>query len=1284
MSEAVNSKNIGGWSPFSTPTHEDLNIFNEAMQGNIGVAFTPQQVSTQLVYGMNYKFKCKAITTGTQKPTTLLVMIQIFAPADGSSPSIISNTVINPKPEPTNGNKPSGDKAVQYLANNQWQFQLNQDNDLICILTSGSQSKKVEIHTLTASSGYKNFSQHIATAYDELHTDNCQFLIAENDDLVGVWTNGTGSGKTEVHILSASSGYKNRLLDIATCLDETGDNFQFLIAENRDIYAIKKSKTGTNKTEVHILSAAHNYQRYSLETGTILHETGSNWTFALADNNDLVGVMKSNTRSKMTEVHILDHTTNYQSYKLQQATILQEVGDNFSFFISKNLELFAIKENNTGTATTEVHIMNPATKYTTWILETGTGLPEVNDETPTLKSGEIALFSGINQTGRSWKINGDLSNLSSLSSLITPFYSIDLGLQTCVNIYQDSSYQGAEHTYINKANLNGISFDSLKLWNNYSLAKTGISYSSLMTEDYQYNKNQPPKLEKFNSFQTIITFPSDVTSVDVYAGKEVVITVDDTDFTIDNVKSQTFQIQIGQKLLITTPATQLGSSYYRINTNTMEDDEFVLVFPDAHLHNKIANLPKGNLNKNRKTLNLASSLTSSDCDTIQSALSNIAKSVTYPAGDILVENQLNSQSMEHNHWSLDFSAENPTYQSLTKSESAKILKDSTPLNGNGEAWSWDDLNPIHIAKVTFHTVVHGVEKVADAGENFVKSEAQKASELYHSAITTCNDLEKGDFSGAAHSVESGLSDAAHMAADVANGPITVIGAAMPTQLVKKTVLATLHFADKSVSFVVNHTGVVGHVLGYVIKKIGADVDKAIDWLKHELGWDNILRIQGKYNGMFNSLTHNLPGVMKGLKKDIDTALNEVKQGVNNSIVQIENELHIPSSTGTGPSSTEVNHRLNWLFQKLMQHADGGSGASGNKPTASEQLSNALIAYLQKVDLKIVDSVVDKFVQTSEAIIKEVDQPGYSPEQLLRAYLNGLKTVSDDILDVAELTANFIIDQSEEIVNSIAQEVSQEVQLPFFTDLFRLVFPNEKLSLLNLSTIGPAIAVSISYPNCAKGQTLALSTTTEANWVKELIWGINVGVSVIVPIHDVADPKSGLDKLGNTIVNGARLIRNVINFAYSPAIINDTHHARICGGIAFIGPSVSLIKPLLSQMIIAKPKLVLYGGKSMTNEEYLKQREKEGAAPTTQQRFENAFDKILAAIPIMSNSATAAFGIYLVASNGKVKPSSFAPIVTPAQPAVSGVLKWVKQVEARVIADVELGAAVMLFSDPNLD
>ena len=95
---------------------------------------------------------------------------------------------------------------------------------------------------------------------------------------------------------------------------------------------------------------------------------------------------------------------------------------------------------------------------------------------------------------------------------------------------------------------------------------------------------------------------------------------------------------------------------------------------------------------------------------------------------------------------------------------------------------------------------------------------------------------------------------------------------------------TVTTSQPSVSFVVNHTGVVGHVLGYVIKKIGADVDKAIDWLKHELGWDNILRIQGKYNGMFNSLTHNLPGVMKGLKKDIVTALNEVKQGVNNSIV----------------------------------------------------------------------------------------------------------------------------------------------------------------------------------------------------------------------------------------------------------------------------------------------------------------------------------------------------------------------------------------------------------------
>ena len=48
---------------------------------------------------------------------------------------------------------------------------------------------------------------------------------------------------------------------------------------NLDMYAIKKSITGTRTTEIHVLSKASNYQAFSLHTGTTLHETNDNWEF---------------------------------------------------------------------------------------------------------------------------------------------------------------------------------------------------------------------------------------------------------------------------------------------------------------------------------------------------------------------------------------------------------------------------------------------------------------------------------------------------------------------------------------------------------------------------------------------------------------------------------------------------------------------------------------------------------------------------------------------------------------------------------------------------------------------------------------------------------------------------------------------------------------------------------------------------------------------------------------------------------------------------------------------
>jgi hypothetical protein len=72
------------------------------------------------------------------------------------------------------------------------------------------------------------------------------------------------------------------------------------------IIAIKKNQTGTKSTEVHIISGATG--QFILNVGTILHETGDNFEFEVADWNrdgyqDIIAIAKNQTGTKSTEVH---------------------------------------------------------------------------------------------------------------------------------------------------------------------------------------------------------------------------------------------------------------------------------------------------------------------------------------------------------------------------------------------------------------------------------------------------------------------------------------------------------------------------------------------------------------------------------------------------------------------------------------------------------------------------------------------------------------------------------------------------------------------------------------------------------------------------------------------------------------------------------------------------------------------------------------------------------------------------------------------------------------------
>lgn len=82
---------VGGWTVYHSLTPEDQKVFDEAMRGFVGVKYSPEQVSTQLVNGTNYRFQCAA----SMPPSNVIwqAIVEIYSPIEGV-PHVVSITRI--------------------------------------------------------------------------------------------------------------------------------------------------------------------------------------------------------------------------------------------------------------------------------------------------------------------------------------------------------------------------------------------------------------------------------------------------------------------------------------------------------------------------------------------------------------------------------------------------------------------------------------------------------------------------------------------------------------------------------------------------------------------------------------------------------------------------------------------------------------------------------------------------------------------------------------------------------------------------------------------------------------------------------------------------------------------------------------------------------------------------------------------------------------------------------------------------------------------------------------
>ncbi len=202
--------------------------------------------------------------------------------------------------------------------------------DLFAIHLRNTQSGQVEVHVLSANSSYQSFMLHAATPLAAVPAGRFEFALGSlagdhRSNLYAIALNNTGSGSVEVHALSETSNYGTWVVHAATPLLPVADpaTWQFKIGDQAgsgDLIAIPHASTGSGMTEVHILTRASGYQGFALHMSTPLgYTTDSQFALVLGDHDndgipDLYAVKMNGTSSGQTEVHVLSGASHYTAW----------------------------------------------------------------------------------------------------------------------------------------------------------------------------------------------------------------------------------------------------------------------------------------------------------------------------------------------------------------------------------------------------------------------------------------------------------------------------------------------------------------------------------------------------------------------------------------------------------------------------------------------------------------------------------------------------------------------------------------------------------------------------------------------------------------------------------------------------------------------------------------------------------------------------------------------------------------------------------------------------------
>ncbi|MDP2179865.1 MAG: LamG-like jellyroll fold domain-containing protein [Methylophilaceae bacterium] len=563
-------------------------------------------------------------------------------------------------------------------------------------------------------------------------------------------------------------------------------------------------------------------------------------------------------------------------------------------------------------------------------------------------------------------------------------------------------------------------------------------------------------------YRVSISLPMATEYVDIWSSDSIAVEIEDQLSNLSNDSPVRVTPNIFSKLQLTIPAVDFRCPTFRIQTDWMKAGQFHYLLPDVELHKKIVALKPGELANpgTRIKLGISPDFTDAHVNDLQKVLQNIVSTVQHSynatSHGVHRDRALLPRNMADPHFVVNFQGTKPQYRALSKDEvhtitAGAVLTPIPPSTGFLEVLK-QDLSDV--VKIVVHTV-------KDTGMNIIDT----ASTIGHAVNQTVEKVGEDIVHGDTRYIGQDLIQGGeNIGGALIHGAEHAIGNVL--EGAGELLVVTLQTAEKTVQFLITHTGEIGHVIGAILHKVGIMINNFINWLLDldKLDWDAVKKNHLQLAKVVNAKIGELGTLVATYKQNADSILNtfvtEYEKLIDPTLTQFDIRKldHKPSIAHTHSGAVE---KLEWLLGKLARNA-----VDMQFPVIQildESIPSGLASKLEEILGKDAENLWPILKKSgTDDLLAILTHPGHSLEYIGDIFITVARAGIVLAIDVLRAIVDAFMDTLDAFLDAFQKTINAPWEIPFIKDLYKTyVNSNEPMTCLDVVCLLVSIPVTIT-------------------------------------------------------------------------------------------------------------------------------------------------------------------------------------------------------------------------------